>query len=609
MKVQYREEIANHSGPESCGTVREDRVEALTGETGRPAIEPRNQPIGAPTLLSEAEGNMEHDETRESCSGSARSETLCTPGSFSNESSEISSVSTPQGWVDGAGKGNPRNPAIYAGEKSDIPIRPEKCPNNGDKPAEGMEERGVVSGNSEEATAARAQNRDKPASKGLQGVREAARRDRQCRFTSLLHHVTPELLKDSYYRLSRKAATGVDGVSWRDYEPLAQAGRLLELHAEVHSGRYRAQPSRRVYIPKADGKLRPLGIAALEDKIVQQAVVTVLNEIYEVDFMGFSYGFRPGRSQHDALDALAVAIENRKVNWILDADIVAFFDEIDHDWMIRFLKHRIGDQRIIRLITKWLKAGTIEEGRRVATVKGTPQGAVISPLMANVYLHYVHDLWAHQWRKRYATGSVSVVRYADDSVTGFQHEREAKAYLAALQERLSKFGLKLHPDKTRLIEFGRYAIESRRKQGLGRPETFDFLGLTHICGHRRGTQVFKLVRLTVKKRMRASLMAIKETLMRRRHEPIPDIGRWLGRVVEGHMNYYSVPGNRERIGAFAREAVRAWHFSLHRRSQRNRMPWSRFAQITKRYLPQLRVVHPYPEKRFRVRTADRSRVR
>lgn len=609
MKVQYGEEIANHSGPESCGTVREERVEALTGETGRPAIEPRNQPIGAPTLLSEAEGNTEHDEIRESCSGSARSETLCMPGSFSNESSEISSVSTSQGWVDGAGKGNPRDPAIYADEKSDTPIRPEKRPNNGDEPAEAVEERGVVSGNSLGATAGRAQNRHKPASKGLQGVREAARRDRQCRFTSLLHHVTPELLKDSYYRLSRKAATGVDGVSWRDYEPLAQAGRLLELHAEVHSGRYRAQPSRRVYIPKADGKLRPLGIAALEDKIVQQAVVTVLNEIYEVDFMGFSYGFRPGRSQHDALDALAVAIENRKVNWILDADIVAFFDEIDHDWMIRFLEHRIGDQRIIRLITKWLKAGTIEEGRRVAAVKGTPQGAVISPLMANVYLHYVHDLWAHQWRKRYATGSVSIVRYADDSVTGFQHEYEAKAYLAALQERLSKFGLKLHPDKTRLIEFGRYAIESRRKQGLGRPETFDFLGLTHICGHRRGTQVFKLVRLTVKKRMRASLMAVRETLMRRRHEPIPDVGRWLGRVVEGHMNYYSVPGNRERIGAFAREAVRAWRFSLCRRSQRNRMPWSRFAQIAKRYMPQLRVVHPYPAKRFRVRTADRSRVR
>lgn len=609
MKVQYGEEIANHSGPESCGTVREDRVEALTGETGRPAIEPRNQPIGAPTLLIEAEGNTSHDVIRESWHGSARSETLCMPGSLSNESSEISSVSTSQGWVDGAGKGNPRDPAIYAGEKSDTPIRPEKRPNKGDEPAEAVEERGVVSGNSVGTTAGRAQNRHKPASKGLQGVREAARRDRQCRFTSLLHHVTPELLKDSYYRLSRKAATGVDGVSWRDYEPLAQAGRLLELHAEVHSGRYRAQPSRRVYIPKADGKLRPLGIAALEDKIVQQAVVTVLNEIYEVDFMGFSYGFRPGRSQHDALDALAVAIENRKVNWILDADIVAFFDEIDHDWMIRFLEHRIGDQRIIRLITKWLKAGTIEEGRRVAAVKGTPQGAVISPLMANVYLHYVHDLWAHQWRKRYATGSVSIVRYADDSVTGFQHEYEAKAYLAALQERLSKFGLKLHPDKTRLIEFGRYAIESRRKQGLGRPETFDFLGLTHICGHRRGTQVFKLVRLTVKKRMRASLMAVRETLMRRRHEPIPDVGRWLGRVVEGHMNYYSVPGNRERIGAFAREAVRAWRFSLCRRSQRNRMPWSRFAQIAKRYMPHLRVVHPYPDKRFRVRTADRSRVR
>lgn len=531
------------------------------------------------------------------------------PGSLSNESSEISSVSTPQGWVDGAGKGIPRNPAIYAGEKSDTPIRPEKCSNNGEEPAESMEERGVVSGNPEEATAARAQNRDKPASKGLQGVREAARRDRQCRFTALLHHITPELLRDSFYKLSRKAATGVDGVSWRDYEPEVRAGRLTELHSEVHSGRYRAQPSRRVFIPKADGRLRPLGIAALEDKIVQQAVVTVLNEIYEVDFMGFSYGFRPGRSQHDALDALAMAIERRKVNWVLDADIVAFFDEIDHDWMIRFLEHRIGDKRIIKLITKWLKAGTIEAGRRVTAVKGTPQGAVISPLLANVYLHYVHDLWAHQWRSRHATGSVSIVRYADDSVTGFQSEAEAKAYLAALHERLAKFGLRLHPDKTRLIEFGRDANMNRQKRGLGRPDAFDFLGFTHICGFRRGTDVFKLVRLTVKKRMRASLSAIKETLMKRRHEPMPVVGKWLGRVVEGHMNYYSVPGNRERIGAFAREVTRAWRFSLLRRSQRSSMPWGRFSQISKSYLPKLRVVHPYPAARFRVKTADRSRVR
>ena len=530
-------------------------------------------------------------------------------GSFSSESSEISSVSTPQGWVDGAGKGIPRNPAIYAREKSDTPIRPEKYPNKGDEPAEGVEERGVVSGNSEEATAARAQNRGKPASKGLQGVREVARRDRQCRFTALLHHITPELLRDSFYKLSRKAATGVDGVSWRDYEPEVQAGSLTELHAEVHSGRYRAQPSRRVFIPKADGRLRPLGIAALEDKIVQQALVTVLNEIYEVDFVGFSYGFRPGRSQHDALDALAYSIERRKVNWILDADIVAFFDEIDHDWMIRFLEHRIGDKRIIRLITKWLRAGTIEQGRRVAATKGTPQGAVISPLLANIYLHYAHDLWAHQWRKRHATGNVIIIRYADDSVTGFQDEKEAKAYLAALQERLAEFGLKLHPDKTRLIEFGRNATASRNKKGLGRPETFDFLGFTHICGCRRGSTKFKLVRLTVKKRMRATLAAIKETLMRRRHEPIPVVGKWLGRVVEGYMNYYSVPGNWERIGAFAREVTRAWRFSLLRRSQRNRMPWERFSKISKRYLPRLRVVHPYPDWRFCVKTADRSRVR
>jgi len=336
------------------------------------------------------------------------------PGSFPYESSEISSVSTKEGRVDGAGKGLTRKPVIYADEKSDIPIGPEMWSNKGASPTETTEERGVASRNLEKPTAARTLNRDKPASRGLLGVREVARRDRERRFTSLLHHITPELLRESFYKLNRNAATGIDGVSWSDYEPEAEAGRLIELHSEIHSGRYRAQPSRRVFIPKADGRLRPLGIAALEDKIVQQAVVTVLNHIYEVDFLGFSYGFRPDRGQHDALDALANGIEGRKVNWILDADIVAFFDEIDHDWIIRFLEHRIGDKRIIRLIKKWLKAGTIEDGRRVAAVKGTPQGAVISPLLANVYLHYAHDLWAHQWRKRHASGDVIVVRYADD---------------------------------------------------------------------------------------------------------------------------------------------------------------------------------------------------
>jgi RNA-directed DNA polymerase len=608
MKVQYGEEVVNHSDPESCGTLREERVEALTGATGRPAIEPRNNPSGAPTLSFEAEGNTGCVVNHKTHTGSARSETLCMSGSLSYGSSEISSASTANGRVDGAGKGLTRNPVIHAGEKSDIPIRPEKWPNNGDKPEEATEERGVASGNSEEATAARAQNRDKPASKGLQGVREAARRDRERRFTSLLHHITPELLSDSYYKLSRKAATGVDGVSWRDYEPEVQAGRLTELHAEVHSGRYRAQPSRRVYIPKADGRLRPLGIAALEDKIVQQAVVTVLNEIYEADFLGFSYGFRPGRSQHNALDALSYGIEARKVNWILDADVVAFFDEIDHDWMIKFLEHRIADKRIIRLIKKWLKAGTIEEGRRVAATKGTPQGAVISPLLANVYLHYAYDLWAHQWRKRHATGDVIVVRYADDSVAGFQHEQEAKAFLAALHERLDKFGLKLHPEKTRLIQFGRFAATERRRKGRPKPETFDFLGFTHICGVRRGTTIFKLVRLTIKKRMRVALRAIRETLMRRRHESIHQLGLWLRSVVQGYLNYHSVPGNFLRVGTFVTEVRRAWLYALRRRSQRNKMTWSRYAGIAKRYIPKARVVHPYPSERFSVRTAGRSHV-
>ena len=609
MKVQYGEEVANHSGPESCDATREDCSEALTGEISRPAIEPRNQDSGTLTSLSEAESNTNHGDNRKPWGGPTRSENLCMLRSLSNGSNEISSVSIGIGRMDGAGKVGDRNPAVYADEKSDTPIRPRTWPNKGDAPAEANEERGVVDGNSEETTEPRAQNRDKCSSRGLQGVRVAAKRDPKCRFTSLLHHITPELLRDSYFKLSRNAATGVDGVSWRDYESEVRAGRMLELHAEVHSGRYRALPSRRVYIPKADGRLRPLGIAALEDKIVQQAVVTVLNEVYESDFMGFSYGFRPGRSQHDALDALAAGIETRKVNWILDADIVGFFDEIDHDWMIRFLEHRIGDKRIIRLIRKWLMAGTIEQGRRSAAVKGTPQGAVISPLLANIYLHYALDLWAHQWRSCHATGDVIFVRYADDSVAGFQYEHEAHAFLKAMRDRMEKFGLKLHPEKTRLIRFGRFASSQCREKGLGKPKTFDFLGFTHICGKRKDTGGFKLVRLTMKKRMRATLKAIRETLVKRRHEPIPAIGSWLGKVVSGYLNYHSVPDNLHRMKGFVTEVKRAWRFSLMRRSQRKRMTWSRFGRISRRYLPRLRVIHPRPSERFHVKTRDRSRVR
>jgi len=596
--------VANRSDPESCGMFREVHVEALTGETDRPAIEPRNQDSGMPTLLSEAEGNMVHDDNRKSCTGPTRSETLCMLGSLSHGSSEISSVSGAS-WPDGVGKVNDRNPTINADEKSDTPIVPKKLPNKGDDPAEAMEGRGVAKENANESPAFRTQCRDRSASRGLEGVREAARRNRQCRFTALLHHVTPSLLVESFYALRKQAAAGVDGVTWRDYEGRLY-GRVQELHREIHTGAYRAQPSRRVHIPKADGKLRPLGIAALEDKIVQQAVATVLSAIYEQDFLGFSYGFRQGRSQHDALDALSVGIEGRKVNWILDADIRSFFDEIDHEWMLRFLEHRIADRRVIRLIRKWLRAGTIEDGRRIASVRGTPQGAVISPLLANIYLHYALDLWAHQWRGRHAAGDVILIRYADDSVMGFQYEGEARRFLAAMRDRLAKFKLELHPDKTRLIRFGRYAAQQCRERGLSKPETFDFLGFTHCCGQRRGG--FKLVRLTIKKRMRATLASIRATLMRRRHEPVPRVGRWLGRVIKGYLNYHAVPGNMHRLSGFLSEVCRSWRHALMRRSQRHRLHWTRFNRLVRKYLLPCRVVHPFPSERFHVNTFGRSRM-
>ncbi|TAG44250.1 MAG: group II intron reverse transcriptase/maturase [Betaproteobacteria bacterium] len=422
--------MVNRSGPESCAVHREAQGEALTGETGGSAIEPRNQKSGMPMLLSEAEGNTEHDANHKPCSDPARSKTLNTPGSLLHGSWEVSSVSDAQA-PDGTGKANSRNPVAHADEKSDTPVVPKKPPNKGDAPAEVVEERGVAKGNANKAPAPRTQRRDKCASMGLDGVREVARRDKTERFTALLHHITPALLLESFTALKHNAAAGVDGVTWRDYEKEIHQ-RVDGLHQEIQTGVYRAKPSRRVFIPKLDGKQRPLGVASLEDKIVQQAVVTVLSTIYEEDFLGFSYGFRPGRSQHDALDALTVGIKSQNVNWILDADITAFFDEIEHDWMLKFLEHRIADKRIIALIRKWLKTGVIEDGRRVVATKGTPQGAVISPLLANIYLHYAFDLWAQQWRARHAVGNVIVVRYADDSVIGFKHPGEASPNISPI---------------------------------------------------------------------------------------------------------------------------------------------------------------------------------
>ena len=369
-------------------------------------------------------------------------------------------------------------------------------------------------------------------SQGLDGVRKAAKERKQERFTALLHHLSVDLLRDSFYALQRKASPGMDGVTWQEYETGLE-DRLIDLHSRVHRGTYRAQPSRRVYIPKADGRQRPLGVAALEDKIVQQAVVTILNQIYEVDFKGFSYGFRPGRSPHQALDALTAGIQWKKVNWLLDADILGFFDNLSHEWALKFIEHRVADRRILRLIQKWLKAGVSEDGQWSETNQGTPQGAVASPLIANAYLHYVFDLWADVWRKKVAKGDVVIVRYADDLVVGFQHRTDAQRFWRAFRERLAKFGLELHPDKTRLIEFGRFAARDRKQRGEGKPETFTFLGFTHYCGQRSSDGQFIVWRITAKKRMVAKLKALKAELRSRMHDRTTEVGEWLRKVVTG----------------------------------------------------------------------------
>ncbi|MGC2117465.1 MAG: group II intron reverse transcriptase/maturase, partial [Candidatus Acidiferrales bacterium] len=399
-------------------------------------------------------------------------------------------------------------------EKSDCAVLPVNQPNKeGQSSAEVGEGRAQTKENIVQTHMHPTQS-GKRMSQGLDGVRKVAKERKQERFTALLHHLNVDLLRDSFYALQRKASPGVDGVTWQEYETGLE-DRLVDLHSRVHRGAYRAKPSRRVFIPKADGRQRPLGIAALEDKIVQQAVVTILNQIYEVDFKGFSYGFRPGRSPHQALDALTVGIQRKRVNWVLDADIRGFFDNLSHEWMMKFIEHRVADRRILRLIRKWLKAGVSEDGQWSETKLGTPQGAVVSPLIAYVYLYYLFDLWADVWRKKVAKGDVIVVRYADDLVVGFQHRTEAERFLKQFRERLAKFGLELHPDKTRLIEFGRFAARDRKERGEGKPETFTFLGFTHYCGQRHKSGTFTVWRITAKKRMVAKLKAIKVELQRR----------------------------------------------------------------------------------------------
>jgi group II intron reverse transcriptase/maturase len=430
---------------------------------------------------------------------------------------------------------------------------------------------------------------------GLERVRRTAREDKQARFTALLHHLTVDLLRESFLSLKRKASPGVDGVTWKQYEPNLEE-RLIELHGRVHRGAYRAYPSKRVYLEKPDGRKRPLGIAVLEDKIVQGAVVRILNAIYEEDFLGFSYGFRPESGAHDALDALSVALQFEKVGWVLDADIQSFFDTLSHEWTLKFIQHRIADPRIIRLIQKWLKAGVSEEGEWSATTIGTPQGAVISPLLANVYLHYALDLWAHRWRRQ-IQGEMFIVRYADDVVFAFQHQDEAERFRHELAERLREFGLELHPEKTRLIEFGRFAAGNRRDRGQGPPETFDFLGLTHICTPGRNGK-FQVKRRTVAKRMRARLASIKLELRRRMHRPVAETGEWLRSVVSGYYQYHAVPGNLPMMGRFRYRLVRLWWRTLMRRGDR-RPTWRQLTPLFERWLAHATVRHPYPIERFR----------
>jgi len=489
---------------------------------------------------------------------------------------------------------------MHESKKSDLAIRAMKPSNKAgsDAAAEMAEQRAGTEGNAIQQSTHRTQMRTR-VSQALERVRQAAKVRKKERFTALLHHVNPDLLQLSFYALKRNAAPGVDGVTWDDYEADLQSN-LQDLHSRVHRGAYRAQPSRRKYIPKPDGRQRPLGIAALEDKIVQRAVVAVLNVVYEQEFLGFSYGFRPKRSAHDALDALIVGIKRKRVNWVLDLDVRDFFGTVSHEWLIRFLEHRIGDQRILRLIRKWLKAGVLEEGVVTEGEVGTPQGATVSPLLANAYLHYVFDLWAHQWRKRHATGDVIIVRYADDAVLGFEHEAEARRFLEDLRARFAEFSLSLHPDKTRLIEFGRHAAANRERQGLGRPETFTFLGFTLISGKSRQGR-FLIHRKTRGDRMRATLRRVKDELRRRMHWPIPEQGRWLGQVLTGFFAYHAVPTNSRALRAFHCNVMHLWRRSLSRRSQRGLLPWDRFRKYAAAWLPRPRIKHLWPEQRFDVR--------
>ena len=605
MKELHRKDLASHSGPESCDANRKVCGEALTGEdAGEVWSHEIRRPV-LPTLLSEAEGNNPQlDMARDAGERRGRRPSAC---------EEASGIGTGRSQPPAEQDGGPQravkivrsNAAMNGVGKSEQATVSQNQSNEPDSAEvdlhwigeEAGERRACVKRNSNEQTMSRTQSRKHGMSHALERVQQRAKQDRKAKFTALLHHLSINALRAAYQRLKPQAAAGVDGLNWQSYGAELESN-LQDLHERLHSQSYRPIPARRVYIPKADGRQRPLGIAALEDKILQGALCEVLNAIYEADFLGFSYGFRAGRNQHQALDAIVIGIRYRKVNWVLDADIRGFFDTINHEWMLKFLQHRFGDQRVIRLIGKWLKAGIMEQGEWKASEEGTPQGATISPLLANVFMHYVFDLWIEQWRRCQARGKVIVVRYADDFIVGFQNRPEAERFRVELKERLAKFALSLSEEKTRLIEFGRYANERRKKRGEGKAHTFNFLGFTHICGTARKTGKLQIMRLTARKRRNAKLQSIAEQLRYRREEPIAEQGAWLRKVIEGYYRYHAVPGNLRVLGSVRTEIARQWYRSLRRRSHKRKLTWKKMPHYVNRWLPQPKVLHPWPEERF-----------
>lgn len=490
-----------------------------------------------------------------------------------------------------------RTPGMNDSRKSDNNIVPKKPSNKEvNLSAEEVEGRTLTKGNTIDTAVVRTQRRG-ATSIGLDGVRRKAEQDKKVTFNNLFHHITPELLTKSFFSLKRDAAPGVDGQTWQMYKE-GMADRIVDLHRLLHTGGYRALPVKRTYINKTDGRKRPLGVTSVVDKIVQQATATILNQIYETDFVGFSYGFREKRSQHDALDAIYVGISRNKINYILDADISAFFDKINHDYLLRFVEYRVSDRRILRLIKKWLKVGIVEDGIRCAQKIGTPQGSVISPLLANIYLHYVQDLWAFQWRNSHSKGDTIIVRYADDSVFGFQYKRDAETFLRDLTKRVGQFGLELHPNKTRLIEFGRFADSNRRKRGEGKPDTFDFLGFTHSCSKTQFGK-FWILRKTIKKRFVQKCKEVKKELKERMHSDVKETGEWLKSVIIGFQNYYAVPGNLDLVKSFYDQTTKGWLRLLRRRSHKGQnFTWKRFEKLIRWLIPRVRTVHPFPSQRF-----------